>query len=150
MSRQQVCSSQQAVNGLADLTRDIQTQEEIIRQGGGKAGQLRQEKLGRLTARQRLSELLDNGTPLLELGLWAAWRMYPEWGDVPAAGVLAAIGQVHGRPVMVVANDATVKAGACFPQTIKKVFARAAHRDGFSLAADLSGRFVWHLPALAG
>ena len=108
-------------NALAGLVHDVQVQEAEIRQGGSEAGRQRQKQLGRLTARERLGELLDDGTPLLELGLWAAWRMYPEWGDVPAAGVVTGIGCVHGRPVMVVANDATVKAGAFFPQTVKKV-----------------------------
>lgn len=106
---------------LRELTRDLQTQEEALRRGGGEAGQERQRRLGRLTARERLRELLDPETPFFEIGLWAAWRMYSEWGDVPAAGVIAGIGQVHSRSVMVVANDATVKAGAFFPQTTKKV-----------------------------
>ncbi len=106
---------------LWEHTRDLQTQEEAIRRGGGEAGQRRQRKLGRLTVRERLRELLDEGPPLLEIGLWAAWRMYDDWGDVPAAGVVTGIGSVHGRRVMVVANDATVKAGAFFPQTVKKV-----------------------------
>ncbi len=112
---------QGAPTSLAELTRDLQAQEAIIRQGGSEAGRQRQKQLGRLTARERLGELLDEGAPRFELGLWAAWRMYPDWGDVPAAGVVTGIGRVHGRPVMVVANDATVKAGAFFPQTVKKV-----------------------------
>ncbi|HSI32231.1 MAG TPA: carboxyl transferase domain-containing protein, partial [Tepidisphaeraceae bacterium] len=62
--------------------------------------------------RDRLARLLDPDAPLLELGLWAAWQMYPDAGDVPAAGVVTGIGTVHGRTVMVIANDATVKAGA--------------------------------------
>ncbi len=65
--------------------------------------------------------MLDQDAPTLELGLWAGYEMYAEWGGVPAAGVLTVIGSVHGRRVMVVANDATVKAGACFPLTIKKI-----------------------------
>ncbi len=106
---------------LAELTRQIQEQETTLRQGGGESGQDRQRRLGRLTARERLSELFDEGTSFRELGLWAAWEMYPDWGDVPAAGVVTGIGQVHGRSVMVVANDATVKAGAMFPQSVKKL-----------------------------
>ena len=106
---------------LAELTHDLQAQEAIIRQGGGEAGRQRQRQLGRLTARERLGELLDAGTPWFESGLWAAWHMYPDWGDVPAAGVVTLIGRVHGRQMMLVANDATVKAGAFFPQTVKKV-----------------------------
>ncbi len=131
---------------LLELTRDIQTQEDAIRQGGGEAGRRRQRELGRLTARERLSELLDQGTPLLELGLWAAWRMYPEWGDVPAAGVVTGIGCVHGRQVMVVANDATVKAGAFFPQTVKKVLRAQRIAMAFRLPliylVDSSGVFL--------
>ncbi len=106
---------------LSELTQQIQQQEATLREGGGASGQDRQRRLGRMTARKRLNELFDPGTPFRELGLWAAWQMYPEWGDVPAAGVVAGIGQVHGRSVMVVANDATVKAGAMFPQSVKKL-----------------------------
>lgn len=106
---------------LSALTQQIQQQETTLREGGGASGQDRQRRLGRMTARERLSELFDPGTPFREFGLWAAWEMYPEWGDVPAAGVVTGIGQVHGRSVMVVANDATVKAGAMFPQSVKKL-----------------------------
>lgn len=109
------------MTSLRDLTKQIQEQESFLRQGGGAAGQDRQRRLGRLTARERISELFDAGTSFWELGLWAAWQMYPEWGAVPAAGVITGIGQVHGRSVLVVANDATVKAGAMFPQSVKKV-----------------------------
>jgi acetyl-CoA carboxylase carboxyltransferase component len=143
---QQVLTPQRAIGGLASLAHDLQAQEDVIRQGGDEAGHLRQEKLGRLTVRQRIGELLDTEPPLLELGLWAAWRMYPEWGDVPAAGVLAGIGPVHGRPVMVAANDATVKAGACFPQTIKKILRAqriaAAFRLPLVYLVDSAGIFL--------
>jgi len=74
--------------------------------------------------RERLSHLLDDDEFFLELGLWAGYKMYPEEGEVPAAGVVAGIGLVQHRPVMIVANDATVKAGAFFPATVKK-FLRA-------------------------
>ncbi len=141
-----VSQPERTVVGLEELTRDIQAQEDVIRQGGGPAGQSRQQKLGRLTARQRVAELLDNGTPLLELGLWAAWRMYPDWGEVPAAGVLTGIGYVHQRPVLVVANDATVKAGAFFPQTVKKVLRAqriaAAFRLPLVYLVDSAGVFL--------
>ena len=106
---------------LRELTRQIEEQESALRQGGGSAGQERQRRLGRLTARERVEGLLDKGSPFFELGLWAAWGMYPDWGDIPAAGVVTGIGTVHGRPVLVIANDATVKAGAMFPQSVKKV-----------------------------
>ncbi len=106
---------------LRELTRQIDEQESALRQGGGLAGQERQRRLGRLTARERVEELLDKGTPFFELGLWAAWGMYPDWGEIPAAGVVTGIGTVQGRSVLVIANDATVKAGAMFPQSVKKV-----------------------------
>lgn len=104
-----------------ELIRDLEQQEQQLREGGREAGVARQRKLGRLTARERIAELLDPGTPFRELGLWAAWGMYPEWGDVPAAGVVVGLGRISGRPCVVVANDATVKAGAMFPQSVKKV-----------------------------
>lgn len=106
---------------LLEITREIQTQEAELRQGGGSSGQERQRRLGRMTARERIAGLLDADTHFRELGLWAAWRMYEEWGAVPAAGVITGIGSIHGRSVLVVANDATVKAGAFFPQTVKKL-----------------------------
>src|SRR5207302_10929797 len=71
--------------------------------------------------RERLALLLDKGAPFLELNLWAAWNMYPNVGAVPAAGVVTGVGVIEGRRVIVVAKDATVKAGAFFPATCKKV-----------------------------
>ena len=106
---------------LRTLTEEIAEQESTLRKGGGEAGRLRQKKLGRMTARERVAALLDEGSPWLEMGLWAAWGMYPDAGEVPAAGVVVGVGVVRGRAVMVVANDATVKAGAFFPATCKKV-----------------------------
>ena len=93
----------------------------MLREGGGKAGHERQRKMGRLPVRERLSHLLDKDSSFFEIGLWAAYKMYEQWGKIPAAGVVAGIGNVAGIPCMVIANDATVKAGAFFPQTTKKV-----------------------------
>jgi acetyl-CoA carboxylase carboxyltransferase component len=95
--------------------------EALIREGGGAKAIEAQHKKGRLTARERLALLLDEGAPWLELGLWAAHGMYSEFGGAPGAGVITGIGRVAGRLCMVVANDATVKAGAFFPMTAKKV-----------------------------
>src|ERR1041384_545798 len=106
---------------LRQLTEDIQKQEAILRQGGGEPGQQRQRKLGRLPVRQRLALLLDDPNDFLEFNLWAAYGMYEQVGGVPAAGVVTGIGAIKGRPCMIVANDATVKAGAFFPATVKKV-----------------------------
>jgi acetyl-CoA carboxylase carboxyltransferase component len=105
-------------NALMD---DIRRQEAAIRQGGGAQAIKRQHDKGRLTARERIARLLDHADDFLELGLWAAWQMYADWGGAPAAGVVTGIGGVAGRQVMLIANDATVKAGAFFPMTAKKV-----------------------------
>ena len=103
------------------------TSEELARQerqivlGGGPKAIERQHEKGRLTARERIDRLRDPDEPFFELGLWAAWGMYAEWGGAPAAGVVTGIAKVSDRHVMVIANDATVKAGAFFPMTCKKV-----------------------------
>src|SRR5436190_14285653 len=72
----------------------ILKEEAALREGGGKAGHERQHKAGRLPVRERLSGLLDKDSPFFEIGLWAAHKMYSEWGNVPAAGVVAGIGTV--------------------------------------------------------
>jgi acetyl-CoA carboxylase carboxyltransferase component len=96
-------------------------EEAQLREGGGKAGLERQRKLGRLPARERIARLLDKADDFFELGLWAAYKMYEEWGNIAAAGTVAGIGNVAGVPCMIVANDASVKAGAFFPATVKKL-----------------------------
>ncbi len=106
-----------------------------MREGGGKAGHERQRKMGRLPVRERLRHLLDKDSPFFELGLWAAYKMYEQWGKIPAAGVVTGIGNVEGVPCMIVANDATVKAGAFFPATTKKVI--RAQRIAFECALPL-------------
>ena len=106
---------------LRERCAEVLREEAILREGGGKAGLERQRKLGRLPARERISLLLDKDSDLFELGLWAAYKMYEEWGNISAAGTVAGIGQVAGIPCMIIANDASVKAGAFFPQTVKKL-----------------------------
>ena len=136
-----------AQQALATLLAEYDARENVIRQGGGPKGIERQHRHGRLTARERIDLLCDRheGTEarrhevrtgseapsslrgsvaswlFLETGLWAAEGMYPDVGDVAAAGVVVGLGRVAGRLCVVVANDATVKAGAFFPQTCKKV-----------------------------
>ncbi len=92
-----------------------------IAEGGGASGIERQHRNGRLTARERLALLADEGARSMECGLFSAWRMYKEYGGAPAAGVVTTIAEVDGRLTMVIANDATVKAGAFFPMTCKKI-----------------------------
>jgi 3-methylcrotonyl-CoA carboxylase beta subunit len=99
----------------------LRGEEEKIREGGGAKAAEAQRAKGRLTVRERLGLLLDDGTEFLELGLWAASGMYGEYGGAPAAGVVTGLGKVSGRLCMIIANDATVKAGAFFPMTAKKV-----------------------------
>ncbi len=106
---------------LAHLVAELRTQEETIFQGGGEKAIENQHKKERLTARERIDLLLDGATGLFELGEFAAWSMYEEWGGAPCAGVVTGIGEIHGRKCMIIANDATVKAGAFFPITAKKV-----------------------------
>lgn len=90
----------------------IRAEEEGIRRGGGEKAAQAQRAKGRLTVRERLRLLLDPDTELLELGLWAAYGMYGEYGGAPAAGVVTGLGRVCGRLCMIIASDATVKAGA--------------------------------------
>ncbi|MCZ6507059.1 MAG: acyl-CoA carboxylase subunit beta [Acidobacteria bacterium] len=99
----------------------IQAQEAQLRLGGGDERLARHRARGKMTARERVTMLCDEGSDFLELGLWVAHGFYEEYGGAPAAGVVVGIGTVHERDVVVVANDATVKAGAWFPLTCKKV-----------------------------
>src|SRR5438093_13406759 len=106
---------------MVDLLTEIKNEEERMRQGGGAKAIEAQHQKGRLTARERILKLIDPGSQFFELGLYAAHEMYEEWGGAPAAGTITGLGRVHGRLVMIIANDATVKAGAFFPMTAKKV-----------------------------
>ena len=106
---------------MAELVAHVRNEEEIIAQGGGEKAIEAQHKKGRLTARERIALLIDPGTEFFELGAYAAWGMYEEWGGAPSAGVVTGLARVQGRLVMLIVNDATVKAGAFFPMTAKKV-----------------------------
>ncbi|MCE2885755.1 MAG: acyl-CoA carboxylase subunit beta [Planctomycetaceae bacterium] len=106
---------------LEQKTSEYRAEAARIEEGGGKSGIERQHRNGRLTARERLALLADPGTAAMECGLFSAWGMYREYGGAPAAGVVTTIAEVDGRLSMVIANDATVKAGAFFPMTCKKI-----------------------------
>jgi 3-methylcrotonyl-CoA carboxylase beta subunit len=106
---------------IVDLLTQFKNEEEQIRQGGGEKATEAQHKKGRLTARERITKLIDPGSQFFELGIYAAYEMYEEWGGAPSAGAVTGLAQVCGRKFMIVANDATVKAGAFFPMTAKKV-----------------------------
>jgi 3-methylcrotonyl-CoA carboxylase beta subunit len=111
---------------IIDLLTEIKNQEEQIRQGGGSKAIESQHKKGRLTARERIAKLIDPGSQFFELGIYAGFEMYEEWGGAPCAGTITGLAKVCGRTLMMIANDATVKAGAFFPMTAKKVI-RAQH-----------------------
>lgn len=124
---------------LAEIAREFAAQEAAIREGGGPKAIERQHAKGRLTARERIARLVDpaGGSDhargkgpaphaeeipnFQELAIWSAFGMYAEYGGAPAAGVVTGVGLIHGRPHMIIANDATVKAGAFFPMTCKKI-----------------------------
>ncbi|ADB14785.1 Propionyl-CoA carboxylase [Pirellula staleyi DSM 6068] len=120
---------------LAEWSAAISTQEMALRLGGGAAAIERQHAKGRLTARERIDRLIDPGTSPLELGIFAGHEMYDRFGGAPAAGVITTIGMVAGRRQMIIANDATVKAGAFFPATCKKVL--RAQRIAFACKLPL-------------
>jgi 3-methylcrotonyl-CoA carboxylase beta subunit len=105
---------------MADLVARVRNEEEKIREGGGPKAVESQHAKGRLTARERIHLLVDAGS-FFELGTYAAFGMYEEWGGAPSAGVITGLARIHTRLVMIIANDATVKAGAFFPMTSKKV-----------------------------
>jgi len=105
---------------LNDLKAKFTLEEETIKQGGGTRRIEKEHKKGKLTARERIQFLVDEESEFFEIGLWAASGMYEEEGGCPSAGVVAGIASIEGRDCMIVANDATVKAGAWFPMTAKK------------------------------
>ncbi|HEY2912083.1 MAG TPA: acyl-CoA carboxylase subunit beta [Candidatus Angelobacter sp.] len=109
------------MRAMAELVAAVRNEEEKIRLGGGEKAIESQHNKKRLTARERINLLIDRDTEFFELGLYAAYEMYEEWGGAPSAGVVTGLGRVHGRLCMLIVNDATVKAGAFFPMTAKKV-----------------------------
>src|SRR5437868_4587348 len=124
----------------------IAKEEAGLREAGGKAGHERQRKMRRLPVRERLSHLLDRDSPFFEIQLWAAHKMYEQWGKIPAAGAVVGIGNIAAVPCMVIANDATVKAGAFFPATTKKLIRaqRIAFECGLPIVylVDSAGVFL--------
>lgn len=105
---------------IKQLIYQLKTKYEKVKLGGGEKRIQAQHKQGKLTARQRIDLLIDKDKPFLEVGAFAADGMYEEVGGCPSAGVVVGIGYICGRQAVIVANDATVKAGAWFPMTAKK------------------------------
>ena len=106
---------------MQQFVEQLRSDERQIAEGGGRLAVERQHEKGRLTARERITQLIDPEAEFLELTIYAAFQMYTEWGGAPAAGVVTGVGKVCGRDFLIIANDATVKAGSFFPMTAKKV-----------------------------
>src|SRR4051812_22828479 len=104
---------------LRELGSAVRELEASLREGGGADKTAREHKKGKLTARERVARLCDPDTRFIEIGLLVAHDRYD--GQAPAAGVVTGLGIVHGREIVVVANDATVKAGSWWPETITKI-----------------------------
>jgi len=102
------------------LMTEFEAQRKELRKGGGEKAINRQHQKERLTARERIDKLIDRDSEFLEFGIYAAWEMYQEYGTPPSAGVIIGVGKIQQRDVVIVANDATVKAGAYFEVTLKK------------------------------
>ncbi|MDX1979162.1 MAG: carboxyl transferase domain-containing protein [Bryobacteraceae bacterium] len=110
---------EQAARHMRALVEDVTSLEDKLKQGGGQAKIDKQHRDGKLTARERIARLIDPGTMFVEIGLLAAFDKYD--GQAPAAGVVTGLARIEGRPAVIVANDATVKAGAWWPETIAKI-----------------------------
>jgi 3-methylcrotonyl-CoA carboxylase beta subunit len=110
----------QNTESMKALLRSLQAAQEHVLLGGGPDAIRKHHGKGKLTARERIAKLIDPGTELLEIGLYTAYGMYEEYGGAPSGGTIVGIGTIHGREAVIVANDATVKAGAWFPITCKK------------------------------
>jgi acetyl-CoA carboxylase carboxyltransferase component len=103
-----------------ELLRKLKAEKDIIKLGGGAKAIEKHKAKGKLTARERINKLVDSPNDFVELNSFAAWGMYKEYGGAPSAGTVFGIGKIHSRQFVIVANDATVKAGAWFPITAKK------------------------------
>jgi acetyl-CoA carboxylase carboxyltransferase component len=107
-------------NWMLSLLNTAKASLEKIKEGGGKKAITKQKEKNKLTARERIEYLIDSNKPFIEIGAFAGYEMYDEYGGCPAGGTVAGIGYVSGRQCVIVANDQTVKAGAWFPITGKK------------------------------
>ncbi len=107
-------------DSLRNMLRVLAAKADVVKKGGGEAAIAKLHSKGKLHARERIARLIDPGSDFLEIGLFTAYGMYEEYGGAPSSGTIFGVGKVSGRDVVVVANDATVKAGAWFPITCKK------------------------------
>ncbi|HEX2608558.1 MAG TPA: carboxyl transferase domain-containing protein, partial [Flavisolibacter sp.] len=117
MSAQETKANQVSLKDLVEKTQHHLTK---IYEGGGKKAIAKQKEKNKLTARERIQYLIDKGSSFVEIGAFAGFEMYEEYGGCPAAGTVSGIGYISGKQCIIVANDQTVKAGAWFPITGKK------------------------------
>src|SRR6478735_603478 len=115
--KKEICQNE---NWMRSLLNDVHIRLEKVKEGGGKKAIEKQKEKNKLTARERITYLIDDNKPFIELGAFAGYEMYEEYGGCPAGGTVAGIGYVSGKQCVIVANDQTVKAGAWFPVTGKK------------------------------
>ena len=132
------------VAAMRGLVSELRSRLAVVRAGGGAKAMERHVSRGKLPPRERVAQLLDPGTPFLELGALAGWGMYE--GGVPSGRLITGIGRVAGTQVMVVANDATVKGGTYYPITVKKHLraqeVAAANRLPCVYLVDSGGAFL--------
>ena len=151
---QSMDSAELAFNKNEDLNRQLWKKYESIakkiHEGGGAKSQARQKEKGKLLARERIDYLKDDDADFLEIGTFTAHDMYAEHGGCPAGGVVGGITKVSGRTCLVVANDATVKAGAWFPITGKKKSSISGNCHGEQNPHNLPGGFRGCLSSNAG
>jgi acetyl-CoA carboxylase carboxyltransferase component len=113
-------TAEKYADNMKNMVRILQAKADTVKLGGGADAMEKHRKRGKMTARERIQRLIDPESYFLEVGLFTAYGMYEEYGGAPSSGTVFGIGKVHGRDVVIVANDATVKAGAWFPITCKK------------------------------
>ena len=134
-------------DNLQNALRMMNAKADAVKLGGGNGAIDKHHKRGKLTARERIQKLIDPDSNFLEIGLFTAYGMYEEYGGAPSSGTVFGIGTIHGRDVVIVANDATVKAGAWFPMTCKKNLRASGNFDREPSADCLSCRFRRRFPA---
>lgn len=118
------------VESFHSLQKGLNKIADVVRLGGGNEAIEKHRKRGKLFVRDRIEKLIDPGSRFLEIGLYAAHGMYKEYGGAPSSGTVLGVGKIHNRDVVIVANDATVKAGAWFPMTRKEKSPRTGDLDG--------------------
>ncbi len=138
------------MRAMAELVSTMRNQEEEIALGGGEKAIESQHKKGRLTARERIKLLVDPATEFFELGIYAAYRMYEEWGGAPSAGVVTGLGRVQGRHVHDHRERRHGESRRVLPDDGEESHPRAEHRHREPHSHDLSGRFGRRVPAAAG